>query len=613
MSMRPAQELVHESSKFSLRHFFESQAIRSPAELSSSSSEPLASHFPASASAPPPPPPSSFLRPHAHPHAPSVGAPLKDSKFTFTGLMPAATTPIQAQHKILHQHQQHALSQTATTNAKPSGLQSGNGNDVMRLKAQVLSLNERIAHSTANLTATSESVIRGNKALTTERAQFHSKYAVLTKKLEATQSALAEAEALPKEAVNNSKLLNAKVLELQLENGKLVATRDALMGQLSEKDADEIGQATNAHTEQDLLEMRSKFTSLSAQHSSLLDKQVLLEHELEAKAELLELAEGETADANERAEVWEAEVAELKGRFDASQLEITQTDSLVDALDEKLAAARMEAGAGAGVEPTSATTYYGNELQQRDAQIKQYTRDNFALFGSNRPRPGDRVLEQDSGRLGTVVEGGTDYGVAWHPNVLYDDGDGTPNAAHGESHYVVIEPGAVLPPMPWATNNLTGCCPATARCEEMEKSAREALNKTNGASEHECARLHDEWKFLDGMAKRARHALTTGEPERVVIAHVYTGTNASAEEPFDLASHIGANPLLMGKSIDESCLHCHTTMRATDAAVEARDTSCAEARTNAFVQAVSKDLKFSMDGSSALYASSASTGVALRV
>lgn len=513
MSLRPAQELVHESSKFSLRHFFESQTIRSPAELSSTETFPalnfqtdLASHLPASPAAPPPPPPT-LLRPHA----PSVGAPPKDSKFTFTGLMPAATTPIQTQHKILQQHQQQALSQATTTNAKPTGLQNDNGNEVIRLKAQVLSLNERIAHSAANLTATSESVIRGNKALTTERAQFHSKYANLTKKLEATQSALAEAEALPKEAVHNSKLLNAKVLELQLENGKLVATRDALMGQLSEKEADEISQATTAHTEEDLVELRSKFTSLSAQHSSLLDKQVLLEHEIEAKTELLELAEGETADANERAEAWEAEVAELKGRFDASQLEIAQTDSLVDALDEKLAAARMEREVEVEVEPTAS------------------------------------------------------------------------------------------------------CCPATERCEEMERSAREALNKTNGASEHECARLHDEWKFLDGLAKRARHALTTGEPERVVIAHVFTGTNASEEEPFDLASHIGANPLLMGKSIDESCLHYHTTMRATDAAVEARDTSSAEARTNTFVQAVSKDLKFSMDGAQALYASSASTGVALRV
>ena len=517
MSLRPAQELVHESSKFSLRHFFESQAIRSPAELSSTETFPtlnfktdLALHSPAPpvvTAAPPPPPPPSLLRPHV----PSVGAPPKDSKFTFTGLMPAATTPMQTQHKILYQHQQQALSQaTATTNAKPGGLQSDNGNEVLRLKAQVLSLNERIAHSTANLTATSESVIRGNKALTTERAQFHSKYANLTKKLEATQSALAEAEALPKEAVNNSKLLNAKVLELQLENGKLVATRDALMGQLSEKEAAETSQATTAHTEEDLIEMRSKFISISAQHSSLLDKQVLLEHEIEAKGEMLEIAEGGLADATERADDAVAEVAELKERFAASQLEIAQTDSLVDELDEKLAAARVEVE----VEPTAS------------------------------------------------------------------------------------------------------CCPATERCEEMERSAREALNKTNGASEHECARIHDEWKFLDGLAKRARHALTTGEPERVMVAHVYTGTNASEEPFFDLASHIGANPLLMGKSIDESCLHCHVTMRATGAtgaAVEERDTSSAEARTNTFVQAVSKDLKFSMDGSQALYASSASTGVALRV
>jgi hypothetical protein len=149
----------------------------------------------------------------------------------------------------------------------------------------------------------------------------------------------------------------------------------------------------------------------------------------------------------------------------------------------------------------------------------------------------------------------------------------------------------------------------------MERAAREAFEKTNGASEHECARLHEEWKFLDGLARRARHALTSGAPERVMVAHVHTSATATTtdEEAFDLASHIGANPLVMGKTIDESCLHCQATPVATDAAEAPRDTSCAEARTNAFVQAVSKDLKFSMDGSQALYASSASTGMALRV
>ena len=73
----------------------------------------------------------------------------------------------------------------------------------------------------------------------------------------------------------------------------------------------------------------------------------------------------------------------------------------------------------------------------------------------------------------------------------------------------------------------------------------------------------------------------------------------------------------MGKTMDYSCLHCAvntTDTDATDATTEmARDAPTPEGRTNAFVQAVSKDLKFSMDGSQALYASSSTTGVALRV
>ena len=533
MSLRPAQELVQESSKFSLRHFFEAQApIRSPAELPTEGFPTLNAQPDL---APQSPPASAVAPPFPRPHASLIGAPPpKEGKFTFTGLMPAATTPIQLQHKILQQHQQQAISQAAA-NAKPTGTQADSGNEVLRLKAHVLSLNERLAQANASLTATSESVIRGNKALTTERAQFHAKYASITKKLEATQAALAEVEALPKEDVNNSKLLNAKVLELQLENEKLVATRDALEEQLSEKAAAAVEVEVEAATpiaiqaEEELRDLRAKFTSLAAQHSSLIDKHALLEHEIEAKEGLIEAIEAEATAANERAVGWEAQVDELKDQLEASRVEIAQTDDLVDTLDEKLAAARLATEEAPAAEDDASWT-----IAEREAEAV------------------------------TVEAEATD-----------------------------------------------SCCPATARCEEMERAAREAFSKTNGASEHECARLHEEWKFLDGLARRARHALTTGEPERVMVAHVYTGALPS-EAPFELASHVGTNPLVMGKTIDENCLHCQANTIATDAEAP-RDTSCAAARTNAFVQAVSKDLKFSMDGSQALYASSASTGVALRV
>ena len=523
MSLRPAQALVQESSKFSLRHFFESQTpIRSPAELPAAS-VPTRNATPDLAPSLPPAnaPPLAFLRRVHAPHAPPIGAlpPPNDGKFTFTGLVSARPAPIRGQPRQL-QHLQQTLDQ-ATAMASPStGTQGGgdndNDNDLVRLKVHNLSLAERLAQANANLASTSESVTRGNKALTTERAQFRVKYANMTQKLEATQAALAKAEALPKEDAKNYKLLHAKVVGLQSENAELVATRDALTEQLNA--AAEIEPPSTTQAKGDLLELRAKFTSLSAQHSSLIEARDLLEHEIEAKEGRIGAIEAEVSAASERAEAWEAQVADLKGQLEASRVEVAQTDSLVDALDVKLAAARVEATTGAP---------QGVEVE-----------------------------------LGCCADSG---------------------------------------------------CPATTRCEEMERVAREALSKINGASEHECARRHEEWRFLDGLARRARHALTSGEPERVMVAHVFTSANASEAPLFELAPHIGANPLVVGNSIDENCLHCQATT-ATSAAVAApRDASCAEARTNAFVQAVSKDLKFSMDGSQALYASSASTGVALRV
>lgn len=570
MSLRPAQELVQESSKFSLRQFFESQAaqaaIRSPAQLSNEgfaalhaqadTASPLTLSPPATAASPlpalfgraptPAPAPAPTLSPLG---AASLGTSLPqptDGKFNFSRLVPV-TTPIQVQHQILQKHQQQALKEVA--DPKPIGLHSNGSGEVMRLKAQVVTLNERLAHANANLSATSESVVRGNKALTTERAQFHAKYANLAKKLEATQAALAEAEALPKEdVVKNSKLLNAKVLELQTENEKLVATRAELTAALARAEEAAASGAADprvSQTEEELAALQTKFTSLSAQHSVLINDKLQLEKEVEAKSEMLLAAEGTVGAANERAEAWESTASDLQEQLGASQVEVAQTDSLIDELDAKLAAARAEAtGAPQAVE--------GEAL-----------------------RPALPVVAEITEQNATGASQGLEEGACANPEF--------------------------------------GCCnPEAARCDEMERVALEALHKTNGASEHDCEQLHEQWTFLDSLARRARHALTTGEPERVMVAHVLTGPGLE-NAPFDLASHIGANPLGMGKTIDENCLHCRAT-HTDAAAVEApRDTSCAEARTNAFVQAVSKDLKFSMDGSQALYASSASTGVALRV
>jgi hypothetical protein len=359
--------------------------------------------------------------------------------------------------------------------------------------------------------------------------------------------------------------------------------------------------------------------------------------------------------ANERAQAWESTASDLQEQLGASQVEVAQTDSLIDELDAKLAAARAEAtGAPQGVEveaprpalPVAEIEAYLRKQAFTNSRNPYYkepnpesvTKDGAGVHFRGHVIPHDAwdLMEREAqawAEAQPIPEGdmgGDDPEVVEYlrrlaansRNYQWDSMDEPPVFQDGSG---VHFHGQIVPHKEWYrmeqeaeqwANPELGCCnPEAARCDEMERVALEALHKFNGASEHDCEQLHEEWTFLDSLARRARHALTTGEPERVMVAHVHTSLAAPVADapPFDLASHIGANPLVMGKSIDENCLHCRAT-HTDAAAVEApRDTSCAEARTNAFVQAVSKDLKFSMDGSQALYASSASTGVALRV
>ena len=118
MSLRPAQALVAEGSKFSLRTFFESSngpassPVEAPHEGLPTLSPQMLSQQPMLPDPEhPPSPPSAashplagagLLRPTSAPAASPGG------KFTFNGLMPT-TTPVQLQHKLLQQHQQAAI------------------------------------------------------------------------------------------------------------------------------------------------------------------------------------------------------------------------------------------------------------------------------------------------------------------------------------------------------------------------------------------------------------------------------------------------------------------------------------------------------------------------
>ena len=517
MSLRPAQALVAESSRFSLRTFFEAGPASAPAEAALEGLPMLNAPMQApelEQSPSPPSPPSPSSRPFAglHPNnpRPTLAPAAGPGKFTFNGMMPS-TTPVQLQHKLLQQHQQAAI-QSGLAKAIPAAYDA---NEVLRLKAQVLSLTERANQLSANLASTSESVVRGNKALTAERAQFHAKFSGLTRKLEATQSALAEAEAVPREAIKNANLLNAKILELQEENHQLAQTRAHLEAAIDTKEAElkevaELRAASSLAVEtQEALQVRcndlmAKYATLAKQHSTALARQEELVDELEAHRVL-------ASDANARAD---AAVADME----AARIQVATADHIVDTLDAKLAEVRNQATTEAPLEATTEA-------------------------------PLEAPLEAP-----------------------------------------------------------VACCPKTARCEALEQVAKEARDNMHGADEHDCECLAEEHRFADAVARRARWCLMNGQDERVVVAHMYTdGPDPYlAEAQCCLEACVRHAPIEAGLPYDQS-LHLVHVGAAAAGPPTATD------RTNAFVQAVSADLKFHMDDSQALYKSTSSTGAALKI
>ena len=367
MSLRPAQALVAEGSKFSLRTFFESSSGASGASGGGSNASPLHSSVDAMSEglptlnahmqpssqmmmmAPPlepehPPSPTS-LHPlaAAGPLRPTSAPAASPGKFTFNGLMPT-TTQTQLQHKLLQQHQQAAVQSGLASATPKTGANINDANELLRLKAQVMSLTDRTNQLNANLASTSESVVRGNKALTAERAQFHAKFAGVTRKLEATQAALAEAEAFPVEATKNAKLLNAKILELQEENHQLTQTRATLEATIEAKaeevaalhDASQTAVGTQAALQAQCDDLTSKYGALAKQHSQVLARQEELTEELQEHQAAL-------TDAEARAD---AAVSDLE----ATKLEVATADQLVDELDAKLAETRVAAIGAEGEE-----------------------------------------------------------------------------------------------------------------------------------------------------------------------------------------------------------------------------------------------------------------------
>ena len=75
------------------------------------------------------------------------------------------------------------------------------------------------------------------------------------------------------------------------------------------------------------------------------------------------------------------------------------------------------------------------------------------LFEYRLPKPGDRVLELDRGRIGTVVEGIVNYSCAVHPTIIYDDEPSKKSTTYNTGHFYVFKDefkyGEGVPPITW--------------------------------------------------------------------------------------------------------------------------------------------------------------------
>lgn len=75
--------------------------------------------------------------------------------------------------------------------------------------------------------------------------------------------------------------------------------------------------------------------------------------------------------------------------------------------------------------------------------------EDFPIGNSWKGVPGERVLERDSGKFGTIHDSdGKDYTCAYHPPVVYD-GTTYVSTDHNTGHFVVLKKDVELPPITW--------------------------------------------------------------------------------------------------------------------------------------------------------------------
>ena len=536
MSLRPAQALVAESSRFSLRTFFEAkEAVGEPMlPLVGASSAPVQLGGGAMpALVPSTLPPLSNL--------PKL-ATKEHNRFTFNGLV----MPSSAQATYGAAGAAGGLSPGAVASAMSSASSENVASENLRLKAQTHTLNEKVAQLTTHLASTSESVMRGNKALVAERAQFHAQYASLAEKLKEAQALLVEAQAAPENAVKNAKLLTSKVLELQAENDRLSAS-------------------TGGAAE--------RYASLAAQHSVLLEKHAALDTQHEEQSSVLAAAR--------------AEVTAAQALSEACRVEAAKADFLVDSLDAKLAEART-------------TGACGGTHAHAHAPVPAAVPEAEAAAGDAAAPNNDKALATAMSAVGQGDAGG------WPSTTGNPSGGGRSNNTTGS----VALPETALPETA-PDVAATIACPKTLRCEEMQRVANEAKSYAEMCccNTEEAEVAQERHGHLESLAKRAWSALATGNPETATAVHVFSDPmHEDAAQTTNLVAHIMPTSFQRGAHYEDRPL-CGTSRQVGSEC----QVSTAQARTNSYIEAVSRDLKLSMDASQLAYANSMKTGVAMRV
>jgi len=450
--------------------------------------------------------------------------------------------------------------------------------EIARVAVANNELTERLKLSESKLARTEASVVRGNQALATERVQYKQKIISLSEEMDTLR-------ANEKRAVEELGLRaddSAELSKLKLEMKTLHEQRKSA------------AEATAA-----------EYASLSGDYMELSDAKDALQQE--AATYIKSIGEKE------------AVISAMAVELDAARRTAASAEAQIDELDAKLAKLRVEqifespAPAATGmVIPT------GDELQKAVTAYIMKNYKSFKMDEHNHIRPGDRVMDRETGRLATVQgyeDGKEMLSGAYHPAVRYDDDPSVLSTEHNKSHFIVITDEKSLPRPVWepeygiplGMTSTPAAAPAVAesswtiaeREAEVEAEAVAATPATELAPVvvrlTTCCGAHETSKqaAAEAEAKAARGHLAKHLHDRCCTMGVHR-----ADDPLAPDLHAYVETGAPGDAL-----------RAAQIANPAANTDAA-VRTATYVAAVSEDIKKRMTGQREQWAKAVQIGAA---